>query len=150
MEALLEKISKKDQKIARELRNKAALAHFEISQTDSNIIPVQVGGHILEIPRSAIVLFFKILDNMGKRDTFAVYFSDNKEDISTQQAAEILGVSRPHLVSLLEKGDIPYKKVGTHRRIQLKDIVAYDKKVRKNRSKQLKFLVKQAQELNLY
>lgn len=152
MEALLEKISKKDQKAVRELRPKVGKVQTELSQTDSDIISVQVGGpkgHILEIPKSALVLFFKMLDHISARDTFAVFFSDNKTEISTQQAAEILGVSRPHLVNLLKKGAIPYKKVGTHRRIQLKDIIAYDKKVKENMDKQLDFLARQAQELNL-
>jgi excisionase family DNA binding protein len=70
-------------------------------------------------------------------------------EVSTQQAADILNVSRPHLVKLLEKGYIPFKKVGSHRRIELKDIVTYEEKQKKNRKDQLDFLSRQAQELNL-
>jgi len=69
--------------------------------------------------------------------------------IGTQEAANFLEVSRPHVVRLLEKGDIPYSKVGTHRRIKVSDLVAYQKKMNSARSKQLNFLARQAQELNL-
>lgn len=70
-------------------------------------------------------------------------------EISTQEAADLLNVSRPYVVSLLKKGDIPFTKVGTHRRILLSDIIAYDKQLQKNRNSKLNFLAKQAQELNL-
>jgi excisionase family DNA binding protein len=69
--------------------------------------------------------------------------------ISTQQAADLLNVSRPHVVSLLNKGEIPFTKAGTHRRMLLNDIIAYDKKLQKSRNSKLNFLAKQAQELNM-
>ncbi len=96
-----------------------------------------------------MTLLFTILDNMADGNSFALFLSDNNAEISTQQGADLLGVSRPHLVSLLEKGEIPFHKVGTHRRIQLKDLIAYDKKIKKNRTDKLDFLADQAQELNL-
>jgi hypothetical protein len=52
-------------------------------------------------------------------------------------------------VNLLERGEIPYKKVGSHRRILLKDLMRYDDKVKKKRAKQLDFLTKQSQVLDL-
>lgn len=69
--------------------------------------------------------------------------------VSTKQAADMLNVSRPHLVKLLEEGEIPFKKVGTHRRIELKNLIAYEKRLKENRNKKLDFLAKQAQDLNL-
>jgi excisionase family DNA binding protein len=86
---------------------------------------------------------------MADGNSIALFFSDRNADISTQQAAELLGVSRPHIVSLLEKGDIPFFKVGTHRRIHLKDLIAYNKKIKKNKADKLDFLAAQAQELNM-
>lgn len=70
-------------------------------------------------------------------------------ELSTQQAADLLNVSRPHLVKLLEAGQIPFKKVGAHRRIELKDVLAYEEQQRAPRKDQLDFLSQQAQELNL-
>jgi excisionase family DNA binding protein len=69
--------------------------------------------------------------------------------ISTQEAAHLLGVSRPHLVKLLEDGKIPFKKVGSHRRVQVKDIQHYEQKLHQTRKQKISLLAKQAQELNL-
>ncbi len=70
-------------------------------------------------------------------------------EVSTQEAADMVNVSRPHLVKLLEEGEIPFIKVGSHRRIEVKNIVAYEKRLKENRSEELDFLAKQAQDHNL-
>ena len=70
-------------------------------------------------------------------------------EISTQEAAEIINVSKRHVIKLLEKGDIPYKKVGSHRRILLQDILEYESKYKKKGRKQLNKLAAEAQKLNL-
>ena len=84
---------------------------------------------------------------MAEGKTISIVPSDS--EISTQQAADILRVSRPHLVKLLETQKIPFKKVGSHRRILLNDILVHKKHLAKQRDEQLKFLSNQAQELNL-
>jgi excisionase family DNA binding protein len=61
-----------------------------------------------------------------------------------------LKVSRPHLVDLLEKGDTPFIKIGTHRRVKFSDLVAFDKKMRRLQTKGLKILAQEAQRLGLY
>jgi excisionase family DNA binding protein len=61
----------------------------------------------------------------------------------------MLNISRPHLVKLLEAGNIPFKKTGSHRRILLQDLITYEKKIAFEREKQLDFLANQAQNLNL-
>jgi excisionase family DNA binding protein len=151
MQAILEKTTKSDQKIAKALGSKVTEASVEISKRTSDVISLQIEGYkeFLEIPKSAALFFFTILNKMAEGNSFALFLSDNKDDISTQQAADLLGVSRPHIVNLLEKGEIPFHKVGTHRRIQLKDLITYDKKVKKNRVDKLDFLSSQAQELNM-
>ena len=93
-----------------------------------------------------MLLLFEILDNMAMGKSITLIPSE--AEVSTQQAADMLNVSRPHLVKLLEKGEIPFKKVGSHRRIQLKDLINYDKKIKQTRSDELDFIAEQAQDLN--
>lgn len=149
MEAIRGKTTKKDQKIAKASIIKVHETSKRISSTSSDVISIKIQGRgtALEIPRKALFLLFGILDNMADGKSITLIPSD--AEIGTQQAADLLHVSRPHIVSLLEKGEIPFKKIGAHRRIQLKDLVAYDNKHKKNRAEKLDFLTKQAQDLNL-
>lgn len=68
-------------------------------------------------------LLMELLRHIGKGD--AVTLVPVGQMLSTQQAADILNVSRPYLVSLLEKGDIAHEKVGRHRRVKAEDLYKY-------------------------
>ena len=67
-------------------------------------------------------------------------------ELTTQQAADYLGISRPHLIKLLEGGEIPYRKVGTHRRVYFRDLKAYRDNVKAKRRETLSELVRDAEE----
>jgi excisionase family DNA binding protein len=145
MEVLLEKTTKADQRVAMESVEKLKKA----SKSGKSIqISQKPDQQSLRIPEKAMKLLIAILSNMADGKDTAVLSADTY--ISTQEAADYLRVSRPHLVDLLEGGDIPFVKVGTHRRIKLSDLVAFDKKRKRLMTKGLKFLAKQAQELGLY
>jgi len=58
-------------------------------------------------------------------------------EVTTQKAAEILGCSRPHLVKLLEDGEIVYTKVGKHRRIRLEDVLKFQKQMKENQKRKI-------------
>jgi excisionase family DNA binding protein len=78
----------------------------------------------------------------------AIIMSANTQ-LSTQEAADLLGVSRPFVVGLLEQGHIPYQKVGTHRRVLLADVLRYQQQSRVAQSEALAELQKEAQELDM-
>jgi excisionase family DNA binding protein len=149
MEAIIEKTTKKDQQIARFLIDEMHEISEEIFGTRNKSIAISIDNKKkkLEIPAKAFKLLYAILDNMADGKSITMLSSD--AEISTQQAADLLNVSRPHVISLLNRGDIPFIKVGSHRRILLNDIIAYDKRLQKSRNSKLNFLAKQAQELNM-
>jgi excisionase family DNA binding protein len=99
------------------------------------------------LPADAARLLLTILEEMA--EGHAVTVLPIRAELSTQEAAEILNVSRPYLVALLEKGDIPFRKVGTHRRVRLSDLLQYKKRDDAARRQVLDALTAQAQELDL-
>ncbi len=70
--------------------------------------------------------------------------------LTTSQAADLLGVSRPTLVRLLEAGKIPFDKPGRHRRIRLRDLLAYQQRVRRARAAGLEEMVRASEDAGLY
>ena len=77
----------------------------------------------LILPGSAVNMLLEVLTEMSKGN--AMTLMPINAELSTQQTAEVLNVSRPHLVNLLEQGEIAFRKVGTHRRIMAKERVRW-------------------------
>jgi excisionase family DNA binding protein len=147
METVIEKITKKDQELAKSSVSKIRKAAIAVKHSGNAKIKIQEHHEFLDIPEKAFHLLVEILVNMSEGKSIALIPSET--EISTQQAADMLNVSRPHIVKLLEGEIIPFKKVGTHRRIELRHLLEYEKKLKRNRQQNLDFLAEQAQELKL-
>ncbi len=100
----------------------------------------------LDLPASAVRLLLDVLEQMANGN--AVTLTPLHAELSTNQAAALLRVSRPFLIKLLEEGEIPFRKVGRHRRVLAKDVLAYRQSIFEKRSKALDELTDQAQNLN--
>lgn len=149
MSPLIGKTTKSDQKIAIASVKVLEESEKKVLKSKKKVIKIhlQESEESMEIPLNAFILLKSILSNMAEGKSMTLIPSDS--EISTQQAAEILNVSRPHVVKLLEKGDIPHRKVGSHRRILLSDLMDYKSKFEKTRRKHLDTMAKEAQDLNL-
>ena len=100
-----------------------------------------------KLPSSAFRLLVDILTEMAAGNSVSLVPVHN--ELSTQAAADLLGVSRPYIVKLVEEGAIPFHKVGKHRRVYAKDILDYKEKISKAREKTLQKLTEQAQKLDM-
>lgn len=81
-------------------------------------------GRLVEIsvPPAAVDALGKVLETIGRGHAVRVLADD--EELTTNEAAELLHVSRPHLVTMLERGELPFRRVGAHRRVRLADVLA--------------------------
>jgi excisionase family DNA binding protein len=101
----------------------------------------------LPLPAPVLDLLFAILTEMAEGN--AVTLIPIHAELTTQQAADLLNVSRPFVVELLEKGEIPHRKVGTHRRILFRDLMEFKQHSEAKRKKALDELVAEAQEQDM-
>lgn len=99
------------------------------------------------VPRAAFELLVEILAEMANGN--AVQLVPLHAELTTQQAADLLGVSRPYFVKLLEEGKIPYRAIGTRRRVRASDVFAYQQADEKDRRVALDELAEEGQELDL-
>ena len=101
----------------------------------------------VELPTVALKLLGDILNELALGNTVRVV--PIHAELTTQEGADMLNVSRPHLVKLLDEGQIPHTKTGSHRRIKFTDIMAYKADRDKVSIEAMDELARQAQELDM-
>jgi excisionase family DNA binding protein len=112
-------------------------------------LSVQSNGHaedLVPIPLPAFQLLTEILTEMAKGN--AVTFIPIHAELTTQQAAKILNVSRPFLIGLIDSGKQRCNMVGRHRRIKFEDLINFKRSIDEERHRVLDELASEAQELN--
>ena len=114
----------------------------------SYALSVRIGsGDVVDLPPALARVVAAALAEVA--DGRAVEVRTVAEDLTTQEAADLLGVSRPFVVKLVDSGEIPARLVGTHRRLHRGDVVAYREQMRVTTAEALQALTDQAQELGL-
>lgn len=116
----------------------------------TNERPALVGPHNEQIPlpKEAFEVLVQVFEAM--KQGLAIHVAPLNAQLTTQEAANYLGISRPTLVKLLESGAISFTKPGRHRYVRLDDLIAYADSVRVQRAEALDTLARDAEEDGLY
>ncbi len=113
----------------------------------SSTATITVGGKPVSLPAFAVGLVTELVEHLAAGRSVTVL--SGEEEISPREAAELLGVSRPFASRLFDQKQIPSRRVGTHRRAFVKDVLAYRKRQQAARLSALDELAAEGQRLNL-
>jgi len=127
-----------------------ALSRIEGVLENINRVPklLSPNGEEIELPKSLSQVLRQLVYYLAQGR--AVTIVPLNRELTTQQAADILNVSRPYLIKLLEQGEIPFARTGTHRRIRVDDLMEYKKRRDAERRRGMAELTQMSQELGLY
>ncbi|MBI2863201.1 MAG: helix-turn-helix domain-containing protein [Chloroflexi bacterium] len=128
----------------------------EIHQLESSLAAVEEkdavlvmpNGEKVRMPASVVRLLVSGIHELARGNGVVVL--PVHSDLTTQEAASLLNVSRPFLIKLLDDGEIPFYYVGSHRRIPCRDLMLYRDRRSKGRRKALAEMAREAQEMGLY
>ncbi|MGJ7579532.1 helix-turn-helix domain-containing protein [Variovorax sp. RHLX14] len=136
--------------VAAATQGQRALAAFLSTQLETQQIQIfddRNEAHTVELPTSALRLLVDILAELA--DGNAVKVVPIHAELTTQEAADLLNVSRPHLVKLLESGVLAFHRTGKHRRVRFAELLAFKEAQKKSSAVAMEELARQSQELNL-
>lgn len=141
------KPSKEEQRVAMESYN-ALTEVLEGLRKDNPEIEIDETREKIRIPLNALKLLAKILKVTSEGKPISIV--PIATEMTTQAAADLLGCSRPHLVKLLEEGEIEYTKIGKHRRVKFEDVMTYKKRMKARQQELLIKIMNADEESGLY
>ncbi|MEK0447458.1 MAG: hypothetical protein RLZZ399_2779 [Verrucomicrobiota bacterium] len=128
---------------------RSSLSHLlEMVRRDVHPCLKGTDGTEIQLPEHVFQMLVRILEDM--RQGKAIVLVPEEETFTTQAAANHLGMSRQYFVTLLENGHIPFHRVGSHRRVTFKDLLAYQKTRDADRRQTMKSLFDTVEAANLY
>ena len=138
----------KEEQIAA-MKSYDALANVLNELKDNNPeIEIEETHEKIRVPLNALKLLAKILKETSHGRSVSIV--QIATELTTQATAELLGCSRPHVVKLLESGEIKFTKVGKHRRIRYEDVVIYKREMKEQQEKLINEIIKSDEESGLY
>ena len=147
IEEKLSRPTKEEQRMAKE-SYLALSATLESLHTANPEIEIEETEEKIKIPLKALKLLATILKETSQGKPISIV--PIATEMTTQAASELLGCSRPHLISLLETGEIPFIKVGKHRRIKYEDVAQYKAQMYSKQRKRIIEMMKMDEDLGLY
>jgi excisionase family DNA binding protein len=139
-----------DGEVKAALLGQRELAAFLSTQFETQRIEIfdkENRAHQVEVPTSALRLLVDILGELAIGN--AVKIVPIHAELTSQEAADLLNVSRPHLVKLLEAGELPFHKTGRHRRVLFSDLMQFKQRREQSSQDAMEELARQAQELGM-
>lgn len=143
----ISKPSKEEQRVAMESYSALAEA-LEQLHTENPEIEIEETQDKIRIPLKALKLLAKILQVTSQGKPISIV--PIATEMTTQAAADLIGCSRPHLVKLLEEGEIDYTKVGKHRRVKFEDVIEYKNRMKAKQQELLINIMRADEETGLY
>jgi len=140
-------LSPKDKEMVR-VAQRCIMAALDHSRAASITLTTDKGEHpTVEVPPAALKLIGQLLGVMSEGRPVVLMPTD--QEFTTVEAANFLNVSRPFVIKEIEAGRLPYRKVRSHRRIALDDLVEYGRNMRARQANALKRMAENARELGL-
>lgn len=138
----------------RQLAVEASLTLGDLTKATGDLTLMLTGDGVLtrqvRVPASVVQLMFAALSEMACGNSITLArLSDANPELTTQEAAEILNVSRPYIVGLMEKGEMSFRKVGPQRRVRLQEVIAYKQRTDIDRRAALDELGQLGQEMGI-
>ena len=141
------KPSKDEQRAAMESYDALASTLKQL-RSENPEIEIEETEEKIRIPISALRLLADILKELSNGNPISLV--PIATEMTTQAAAEFIGCSRPHIVKLVEKGEIPFTKIGKHRRIKFEDVARYRKAMKTQQKDAINKLMEMDEESGLY